>query len=523
MQSVVDGPFCGGAALSVRRVLPAFAAALAIFWVMPRASASPLFELIGASTGTGGFNARVTGAGPASTYFNPALLSRADRQLSLGLVVVSDQIGMTLDGRTSGDVPLIVGGRTLVHSGDLTPISNQTVPTDWLQHGCYTNVCAPPFTPRPRQGQGSSGNTRGYAVIGFVDRVIEDRLVVGIYALVPTGDFTTAHSFYNDEREQFFTNSLHAELYSDRMNATSLSFGLGSRVIKRLSLGTSFTLSLLNQARSSTYVRESADYNKLLVSNNIDVRLKVAPHFGAVYDAFDWLHFAATVHTPQKFTVDTGISADLPDGKQSGTTRKEVYDYLPWTFGLGADVNVLRTRTDSVSIAGNVKYARWSDYIDRHGQSPADLQRGIGPADAADEFNWSNTFSETLGVRYGHGPVSTYLDVSYIPTPVPPQTGRSNYVDNDQVSGVLGAEYTIWVADMPLKIGLQTQVHRLIPRYQKKDDALIVDELPNDSIDYITRQPVPNAAGLQTNNPGWPGFASEGWILGGAISVALLY
>lgn len=483
-----------------------------------------MFELVGASTGTGGFNARVTGAGPASTYFNPALLPRAEKQLSLGLLVVSDQIGMTLDGRTSGDVPLIVGGRTLVDS-KLNPISNQTVPTDWLQRGCYTQVCQPPFTPRPRQGQGSSGNTRGYAVIGFVDRLIEDRLVIGIYALVPTGEFTTAHSFYNDEREQFFTNSLHAEMYADRMNATSLSFGVGSRIIKRLSLGASFTLSLLNQARSSTYVRESADYNKLLVSNNIGVRLKVAPHFGVVYDALDWLHVSGSVHTPQKFTVSTGISANLPDGKQSGTSREEVYDFLPWTVGLGADVDVLRSRTGNVSIAGNVKYARWSDYLDRHGQSPADLQRGIGPADAADKFNWDDTFSETLGVRYGRGPVSTYLDMSYTPTPVPPQTGRSNYVDNDRVSGIIGAEYTIWVADMPVKLGLQTQVHRLIPRYQKKNDSLIVDELPDDSRDYITdpTTPLAVARGLQTNNPGWPGFKSEGWILGGAISASLLY
>jgi hypothetical protein len=29
--------------------------------------------------------------------------------------------------------------------------------------------------------------------------------------------------------------------------------------------------------------------------------------------------------------------------------------------------------------------------------------------------------------------------------------------------------------------------------------------------------------GLQTNNPGWPGFRSEGLILGGGLNVSLLY
>jgi hypothetical protein len=29
--------------------------------------------------------------------------------------------------------------------------------------------------------------------------------------------------------------------------------------------------------------------------------------------------------------------------------------------------------------------------------------------------------------------------------------------------------------------------------------------------------------GLQTNNPGWPGFSSKGMIVGAGVNVALLY
>ena len=43
------------------------------------------------------------------------------------------------------------------------------------------------------------------------------------------------------------------------------------------------------------------------------------------------------------------------------------------------------------------------------------------------------------------------------------------------------------------------------------------------SVDSLSKTPIPRTDGLQTNNPGWPGFASEGWILGGALSVAVLY
>ena len=27
------------------------------------------------------------------------------------------------------------------------------------------------------------------------------------------------------------------------------------------------------------------------------------------------------------------------------------------------------------------------------------------------------------------------------------------------------------------------------------------------------------AQGLQTNNPGWPGFGSQGWLLGGGVNL----
>src|SRR5689334_17873045 len=104
------------------------------------AGASPLFELAGASTGSGGLSARATGPSAASTYFNPALLPRASQSFEFGLLVVSDQISMTLDGRTGGIVPLAVGDRQIV-DGAGNPISNATVPTDWLEHGCKLSQC----------------------------------------------------------------------------------------------------------------------------------------------------------------------------------------------------------------------------------------------------------------------------------------------------------------------------------------------------------------------------------------------
>jgi hypothetical protein len=351
-------------------------------------------------------------------------------------------------------------------------------------------------------------------VVGLVDYLVRDRLVLGFYALIPMGDFTAAHSFYNDEREQFFTNSLHPEMYSDRLLATSLSFGLGWKVADRLSLGASFTLGLTNVAQASTYVRDPIDYEKLLISNDVHVETAISPHFGVLYDALDSLHLSATAHSEQRFTIDTGIKASLPAGNESSTTRSEVHSFLPWTFGVGLALDLNRGAPHEFTVVGNVRYALWSDYLDRHAERPGAQ---------GSEFDFKNVLAETVGVRHRAGKVETFLDLNYQPTPVPPQTGRTNYVDNDRIGLLIGAGYGFSVAGLPFRIGVQAQAHRLLPRHQTKNDRFIVDELPDDAVDSRTGDRIAGAGGLQTNNPGWPGFASDGWILGGAATAALIY
>jgi long-chain fatty acid transport protein len=477
--------------------------------------ASPLFELAGGVTGTAGFNARVTGAGPPATYFNPALLPRAPRSFELGVLVLSDQISLTLDGRPGGDVPLVVGDRQ-INDASGAPIDNSTVPTDWLESGCPISQCGePPFGARPRQAQSSSANTRAYQVIGLVTHLIEKRLVIGFHGLIPLGEFTSADSFFNDEREQFFSNSLHPELYSDRLTATSLAFGAGVGILDNLSAGLSFTLNLKNSAVAKTYVRDPIDYDRLLLTTDVGVKASVSPHFGVAWQALEWLDFALTVHSEQKLEIETKFAAALPSGNESDTSILAVHGFMPWTVALGSEVGILRNQPHTLSAVGTLKYARWSDYLDRHGQSPG---RVYGEA-----FAWSDTLGGTLGVRHGHRALKSFVDVTYEPSPVAPQVGRSNYVDNDRIGASVGAAYDLELFDLDFRLSAQLQGHRLIERHQKKLDHLIRDELPDDAVDASSGTPVPRAAGLQTNNPGWPGFASDGYVYGGSLAIALLY
>ena len=71
-------------------------------------------------------------------------------------------------------------------------------------------------------------------------------------------------------------------------------------------------------------------------------------------------------------------------------------------------------------------------------------------------------------------------------------------------------------------------MHVLSSRQHEKSDPQggedrVVDEWPDDSVDVTTGQTIAEASGLQTNNPGWPGYRSRGFLIGGMLTAAMSY
>jgi long-chain fatty acid transport protein len=480
------------------------------------AEASPLLDTVGPVGNNAGVQGVVSGPGAASTYYNPAMLTEAEEELLLGFTVLSEQIGVTLDGRRGGNVPVSMGERDILGADGL-PIPNDSVPTQWLQEGCTagtaTGECpAPGFSARPRQRAGSSGKTRTYLALGIVKHLIPDRFTLGAYALLPLSSFTTVRGFYNDEREALFSNSLHPELYGDRMTALSFSLGAAFKLRPSLSVGASFGLALSNGVQSRTYVRDTTDYNKLLLDNSVSTQVDISPNVGVRWQPVKAVRIGGVVRPASAFNLDTTVNATLPSGTESGTTRHETYQYVPWRVGFGAEVDALQRGRYLMSVTASLNYAFWSTYEDRHGQRPSDYG-----ADLA----WSDTMSGALGVRHSYGPLRGFVDLSFVPSPVPKQVGRSNYVDNDRVGLALGGDIEIDIAGTKFRPGLSVFAQRLVPRHVTKDNSRIRDELPDDAVFGSTRDAVPEARGLQTNNPGWPGFGSSGYLWGGALSLAV--
>jgi long-chain fatty acid transport protein len=476
--------------------------------------ASPLLDLVGDTTGAGGLQAGTVPGGSAAAYFNPALLLEVDPGVSIGFMMLSEQIGITLDGRPGSEFAVPEGIENAGHAnGDR--FDNYPIATNLLQYGRPASSPRGALVARPRQAAGSGHDTFTYEVIGLVIKLFQQRLAIGVHALIPNGQFTQLRAFYDDEREQYFSNSLHPELYSDRLTALSLAFAAGFQLTDALSLGVGATLSLKATVGAPTYVVDTGNLGKILIDIDGGVNVSVSPHFGVNYKLGDRLRLTATAHAPERVDLGTSFKFLLANGieQQSGVTL--VHDFTPWQFGMGTSYDLVRAPGQTLSLAATLLYVRWSDYLDRHGANPGGA------------YTWSDTISPTVGVRYRWQKLTSFLDLAYAPSPVPAQTGRTNYVDNDRLSGSAGAEYRVRLWGTELRFGAQLQAHRLIERHQTKlptptrpdgtnlAPQLVKDEVPDDA--QLSGEPLAGVNGLQTNNPGWPGFTSQGWILASTL------
>jgi long-chain fatty acid transport protein len=482
------------------------------------ASASPLFDLAGGSDGAGAMQAGTVVGGASAAYFNPALLVEVPTGLTIGVLTLSEQIGIEYDGRPGTQYAVPNGVANATHANG-SAIGEVPLPTALLQNGQAATNVASAIAPNPRGSAGTGHQTFAYQTLGFVARLFDDKLALGFHGIIPDGNFTNLNAFYSDEREQYFSNSLHPELYGDRLTSVSIAFGAGYRVTDDLSVGVGASLILHAGVGAPTYVANAGALSNLLIDTDANVNVSVAPNLGVSWKPSSRWRITGTAHAPEKVQLTVGFTFLLPTGLKQGSTFELVYDYMPWQLGGGVEYDLVQTKSDTVTLAGTAVYGKWSDYEDRHGDSPI-------PA-----YGWYDTITPTAGIRHRHEQVTTLLDLQYKPSPVPPQTGRTNYVDNDRIGGTAGVEVAFSLWHTTMRLGVQAQVNRLLPRHQTKiptpDEpdglnhypALVADEVPDDS--QVGGVPLAGAQGLQTNNPGWPGFGSYGWVLGGGVYLSV--
>jgi hypothetical protein len=472
------------------------AAIATLLFSAPLARASSELEMLGSPTGGNSLTARLFSRNAAATYFNPALLPVADFKLEAGF------FGLVTRGKIR-----------------LKPrCANVDVPTS--VYDTSTPSMATVDLPSPRSNTDENDHVI-YAVVGLVRPLAGKYLVFGFYGLLPVNSFMDEKGFFSDEREQYFSNKLYFEQLGDRLTASSFAFSLGSQLNDWLAIGAGIDIAVVTESSMAVYMPDAGNQANVLLDPDIHTDSKFKPYLGVALRPSPRIAVTATLHL--------GTSNDT-NGQNQVRMRNYTnqypagLNYVPQVYtlsegneparlGLGASLasqRLVEGGRPAWEVGLVAVGERWSQYRDRHGESPEDP--------------WHSTVSVVAGGNFAWRQRRLSFDLGYVPSPVPDQTGRSNYVDNSRVVSSASIESPVKLLGREIEAGFYLFGSVFIPRSVEKDPHAahpVLDEFPDNSIDVRTNQPVAASAGLQTNNPGYPGFTSTGYMLGAGVCLRI--
>ncbi len=462
-------------------------AAIAAVVAAPLASvhAHP-FDLFGAgarAAGRGGAMATMADD-HTGLYYNPATMVRGKPGVTVGGLVAVDDVNIRLKNRPAGyDLPDLGEGSAAIPSK---------------------------YRLRERRDTTDLQNTYGLVFGGTVSLGNPD-LRIGASVMLPATRIARQLSRYSDEREQYFSNQLHFELLGERSQHPVILAGIAYRFGDIISVGIGANVLPGADTVSTVYLADAAKQDEIDITVENDQVGRVALHAGVLVTPTRDLSLGVSWRGENYFQLtlqnDIQIKGFEGDKEDFPVTQKTtvVANYTPDELTVAAGWS-----PGALSLAVDAVWMRWSGFRDNQGGS-------------------NNGFEDTISVRAGLGyklddGKRFRLGVAWEPSPVPAQSGRTNFVDNDRLVGSIGGGHVLGLFGRDLELNWFVQVHNLLARDENKTksdsypacsagEKKLCDELPDDTPRADTGQPTDAHKGLQTGNPGFPGWQSWGRLL----------
>lgn len=338
-----------------------------------------------------------------------------------------------------------------------------------------------------------------------------EHLRVGFALLLPADGLGAQKARYPDEREQYHSNQLDFDLIGRRSNNLTILSGAAFRIYDWLSIGAGFSVMPSAKTTSSVYLPDASRQEVLDMSLTNDQGTLVGFNAGVTLQPIKQLRIGVAWRSETYFRIQVvneiqikGFQTD-PSSFPVKQNVLVVTNYVPDTLSVGA-----AWEHGALTLAADAVLARWSGFRDAQGGQP-------------------RMFEDTVSVRLGgefhaRGATTFRAGLSWEPTPVPNQTGRTNYVDNDRIRATVGAGHDLTLLGQRFELAWAIGIQHLLPREtdKKEEDSYplcgpgvtsLCDEIDDTTTDPITGKPDPDYAGLQTGNPGFPGWQSFGQLL----------
>lgn len=471
---------------SLRHILAAVTFAAATL-ASVAATASP-FDVHGPGGRSSGMAGAQTASpdGPGAVYDNIGGLAGVEPGLQVGVFSTTAEAPILLKDRPDGyDVPDLEGSDAL--------------PSD--------------ETRRERRDTDSPSGLTG-VVGGAVTDFGTDGTRGGVVVMIPTGGLIAGQTRFADERERAFSNQLHHELIGSRLHRPVVEMGVARELTDRISVGVGGTWLPGTTMSTEAYLAEPADQSNADLNTEIETSGQWGLLTGVVAELPHKFEAGLAFRQGVSFEVEGANEVQVRGMPAGGDESRQQMHWIPTSTPSSIRAGLAR-QFGAVEATVDARYTFWSTYRDTQGRDAGfddTLQGRLGA-------EWE--YSENTRLRAGTG---------FVPTPVPAQTGRTNYVDNSRALLSVGGGHDVSVLDRQLTASWHVRFQHLVVRdtdKRRRDDypdctpgeTALCDEVPDDLENPETGQPYEEAQGLQTGNPGFPGFVSGGWLASVGLQV----
>jgi Outer membrane protein transport protein (OMPP1/FadL/TodX) len=284
-------------------------------------------------------------------------------------------------------------------------------------------------------------------------------------------------------------------IYDGRPDRIASVLAVGYKIIPRIEVGAGIAVApSLTEPAAVTYVAgRTPDVN-----GNVEVRLDssldlaAAPFLGLRITPFDWLGLSVVwrdIQASQATVPQTTTAGGINDSQQ--VSFFQMWD--PASVVVGAYVAPLKRISFSVDVA----WHKWSDF-----------KTGFSGT-LAPPYNLNDTVSIASGVEAHLGGGWTLRGgVGFEPTPIPTQSGLTNYLGGNTLILALGGglDFRRTTLHLPFAIDAHVRVRADALESAQKDPSAV--ETPSTTIPGAT----------QIDNMGYPGFRSQAFMLQGGLT-----
>ncbi len=286
-------------------------------------------------------------------------------------------------------------------------------------------------------------------------------------------------------------------IYDGRPDRIAAVFALGFRIFPRIEIGAGFALSpSLSLPTNVKYVAGRSpnvndDPGKSPTGDNVEVRidssldLSAAPFFGLRAQPFDWLA-VSLVYRDTQASRATGTQTTVA----GGIVASDPIDFFEMWDPATVVVGACAWPTRNVSVSLDVTWRKWSDF------RTAFDQVLIPP------YQLNDTVSIASGIEARRGPWAVRGGIGFEPSPIPAQTGDTNYLGGNTLVLALGGGIDLRRHKWSLPVVIDAHVRARI------DAAESARKNPSALSDADSTLP-----GTQIDNMGFPGFRSQALMI----------